>query len=116
MIYSTKAPDDEHRSVYLPWRGIRARVPAYSHLQNFCRRKGEGQNGDVVVLAELLRSLGNLPGRLSADLARPIESKEFARRGSRFNNSVREESELIARHHVERLRAILGLPDDAQRK
>jgi hypothetical protein len=55
----------------------------------------KGQHGNVVLLAEELRSGGNFAGGLAADGPRAFEAEKFAGRGSGFDDAVpKKRSEL----------------------
>ena len=77
------------------------RRSGHSHMEQFRRGEGEGENHDIVLLPELLSGGSDLLGGLRADLARSIETEEFAGRGLGFDDAIGEEGEGVARSEVQ---------------
>ena len=74
----------------------------------------EGEDGDVVFLAEFLGGFGDLLGGLVADLAGSFESVEFALGVAGFEDAVGEEGEFVAGVELERFFGVFGGFGDAE--
>lgn len=70
-------------------------------MDHLCGNEGESEDGDVVLLAEALRGLGNGLRRVPADISCPVEAKELAGGILRLDNAIGEEGECIARRERE---------------
>jgi hypothetical protein len=78
-----------------------------SGLQDFGAGEGEGEDSDVIFLAEVLRGAGDLFCGLAADGAGAIETVEFALGVAGFDDAVGEEGEGVAGSELE---SGLGIP------
>ena len=74
---------------------FRDRTLSHRRIQIICT--GQGEDGDVVVLAEDLCCLGDCFGRLSAERCAAFKAEERAGLVAGFDYSVGEKSELLAR-------------------
>src|ERR1019366_816584 len=76
----------------------------------------EGDDGDVVILAEALRGLGDVVGGFMADLLRTLEAEEFTLRVSGLDDTVGEKYEAIALVELEADLLVDDVGDDSKRQ
>src|SRR5580698_9323821 len=77
------------------------------------RQTSEGEDGDVIILAEGLGGFRNGFRRLSGDGRRALESEEFSGRGARLYHAVGEQRDLLIFFLVKRGLGVRGLGDEA---
>ncbi len=76
----------------------------------------DGENGDVVLLAEVLSRTGNIFGGSCAESSGAIEAQEFAGRAAGFKDAVGHERELLVRIEVECGGDVLLMGAEAERE
>jgi hypothetical protein len=65
-------------------------------LRHLSAGEGEGEDGDVVFLSEVLGAAGDFLGVEEGELGKAVEAVEFAGGGAGFGDAVGEEDEGLA--------------------
>ena len=85
-------------------------------MQHLSGGVGDGEDGDIVLLAEGLGYAGDLCGRSGAEVAGAVEAEELAAFVLRFYYSIGDEGEAVAGPELEGDFLVVRAIDDAQRE